>query len=173
MAQFGNNFTVIRKPTKTQFERCQAEIANVARGIKAYLKGQFPSCSIQVLFERFHLDGGKSPKKDDLARLLHVLRWDALEQDACVREYIDAWPRAVARKKAGEERDRDVWAREVVDREGGPLKRIVTLMLGFLVSETEAERSFAVDRGQSIKRNKLGTESRMSGLKVLLGAKIS
>ena len=131
VAQFGNHFTVIRKPTKTQFERCQAEIANVARGIKTYLKGQFPSCSIQVLFECFHLDGGKSPKKDDLARLLYVLRWDVPEQDACVREYIEAWPRAVARKKAGEERDRDVWAKDVVHREGGPLKHIVTLMFGF------------------------------------------
>ena len=172
VAQYGNNFSVIRKPTKTEFERCQAEVANVARGIKAYLKAQFPSCSLQVLFGCFHLGGGESPggggspKKDDLAQLLYLLRWDQSDQDACVREYIDAWPRAVRRKKAGEQRDRDVWAREVVDREGGPLKRIVTLALGFLVSETEAERSFSIDRWQSSKRPKLAPDTRTSGLKV-------
>ncbi len=42
-------------------------------------------------------------------------------------------------------------------------------MLSFLVSETECERSFAVERRQAANRPKMSVESRSDGLKIMLG----
>jgi hypothetical protein len=46
VAHFGQEYIVIRKPTGSQTQRCRVEVVNVARGIKADLKSQFPNCRI-------------------------------------------------------------------------------------------------------------------------------
>ncbi len=171
--QFRDEYVVIRKPTRQEAELCQARVANVARGIMAYLRGQFPTFSTQMLFRCLHLDC-PTHRADDLRKLLRLLGWSSADVQACVLEYQAVWARALAAKEAGS-LDRDAWASvvaevhpptEVHPQTPGRLKRIVCTMLAFLVSETEAERSFAVERVQSRGRPRLDQETRFAGLKV-------
>lgn len=73
VAHFGKDHVVVRKPTRAEAESCQVEVANVARAIKVYLKGQFPDTSWQVLFRCFHVGGGPSPKDEQLKDLKELL----------------------------------------------------------------------------------------------------
>ncbi len=63
--QFRHEYVVIRKPTRQEAEVCQARVANVVRGIMAYLRAQFPTFSTQMLFRCLHLDG-EAHRADDL-----------------------------------------------------------------------------------------------------------
>ena len=170
VVRFGGEYVVLRRPTAEEATVCQARVANVARGIIAYMRGQFPSFSTQALFRCLHLDGDAS-RAADLNKLLGIFGWDAERARACVMEYEFAWPRAVTAKRRDSLDDRDAWATIVSEVHpqlaGENLKRVVCIMLSFLVSETEAERSFSLERLQTSRRPKLGGQSRFAGLKIM------
>ena len=170
IVQYGSECTVIKTPSKAESERCQATIANVARGIKAYLKGQFPSFSFQMRFRCFSLERDFQACRTDLDELLALMPTVFTVDDRilCVGEFDRARPRAVTYRGEGES-ERDAWAHVVVRmQEASPLRRLVCLMLGFLVSESEAERSFASARNLMASRPRLGVDSICDSLKVML-----
>lgn len=65
--------------------------------------------------------------------------------------------------------DADIWAQIAMDPHLSVehLRRFICVMLVFLVTETEAERSFSLERIQSTKRPKMGRDSRFDGLKIM------
>ena len=166
VAQFGKQHVIMEKPGREAVVKCQARVANVARGIIVYLHGEYPDFGTQRLFRCFHLQRDASP--DLLKDLLFQLRWEREDQKAAEAAYTQMYPVVKASKQI-DEKDQHAWARAVASlEEVHPLKRIVCFMLAFLVSESEAERSFAAERRSSADRPKLGKFARFAGLKVMV-----
>lgn len=166
--RFCGEFVVVTAPRQEETMNCQARLANAARAIMAYLRSQFPEFGTQALFRCMQLSDEEG-KPNDLRRLLTILGWTSGRMGACVAEYVAAWPFARAAKEHGEMSDADIWAQIAMDPHLSVqhLRRFICVMLVFLVTETEAERSFSLERIQSTKRPKMGRDSRFDGLKIM------
>lgn len=168
--RFGGEYIVVQKPAEHTAVACQARVANIARAIMAYLRAQFPAFGTQALFRCFHLRG-EERRAEDLRKLLGILGWGDGDTCACLAEYMFAWPLALAAKRDRSLDDREAWSQVALEvhpqTAAGHLKRVVCTMLAFLVTETEAERTFALERHQAAKRPKLGMLARFAGLKIM------
>ena len=159
---------VIRRPTRRESELCQAHVANVAEGILTYLKAEFPDFSAQAKFSCFQLGGESDPAT--LKQLLQVMGWSHERSIACEEQYMAVWPIAKRVKKDKNLTDAQAW-----DCSLGPLRPenheelrdIISILCSFLISETECERNFSLERKQFEGRPRLSAEMRFAGLKVI------
>lgn len=164
---YSDRATVLRRPTQQESRLCQAHVANVSEGILTYLKGEFPDCSPQALCAAFKLDRPKSePRLDEFLRLMN---WSEDRRTAALTQYNLAWPKVQDRKRARPGMtDVEAWAAECAATSPPELSDIVAMLTAFLVSETECERSFAMERIQFEGRPRLSPAMRFSGLKVMV-----
>lgn len=187
---FGDEFLSLRKPSK---EHCQsinaaARVANVATQIRNGLRGEIPKFGIQRLFSCLQLDrlsltrglarfasaksladaDSEGVRRESVRLLCRHLKWTGAQEAACVTQYTEAYREAQAMKARTKEEDRDVWAQLLQEKkQAWPLvKQIVRMALGFLVTETECERSFAAEKRVKQGRPRLQTEARHTCLKV-------
>ena len=176
VVQFGQGYTVLQRPSKRESEVCQARVSNVAIAICEYLRGQIPDFSAQMLLRCFKVPKtaaesqvGPQPLPECLRELLRIMGWGADERTECVHHYLSAWPSVVGLKRTDGLSDRDAWAKFVVEvsPQSASLKRIVTVAIGMLLTETECERSFSAERRQHDHRPRLGPGMRFAGLKVM------
>jgi hypothetical protein len=168
VVQFGKECAVLGKPSSQESRLCQAHVANVADGILKYIKGEFPDFCAQAHFACFRLH---QPQPHRLRELLVVLGWDGAKAARCVQQYNVVWPRAVAVKQQKQLPDSDCWVcafAEVCPREHTEIRDILGILVSFLVSETECERNFSVERRQFEHRPRLSASLRSAGLKVMV-----
>ena len=169
VVEFGKQVSVLRKPTKRESRLCQAHVANVADGILKYLRGQLPDFCAQAHFACFKL-GEQQPQR--LRELLTILGWTDDKANRCVKQYVTLWPHAKAIKREGQLPDSESWAAAIA-KEVSPslfeeLRDVLGVLVSFLISETECERNFAVERKQFDHRPRLSPEMRFNGLKVMV-----
>ena len=105
VVQFGQGYTVLQRPSKTESEACQARVSNVAIAIRKYLLGQIPDFSAQMLLRCFKVPKtaaesqvGPQPLPECLRELLRIMGWGAVERTECLHQYLPAWPSVVAIK---------------------------------------------------------------------------
>ena len=168
VVQFGKQCAVLGKPSAQESRLCQAHVANVADGILKYIKGEFPDFCAQAHFVCFRLH---QPQPHRLQELLVVLGWDGGTAARCVQQYNAVWPRAIAVKQQKQLPDTDCWVcafAEVCPCEHTELRDILGVVVSFLVSETECERNFSVERRQFEHRPRLSASLRSAGLKVMV-----
>ena len=173
---FADGYVVVSRPTKEEARQCIAKVANVAAALRAALNAEFPNFSVQRHFSAFELRGvtPTASQAEGLQKIVDLLGWPQAERRACVLEFPDAFGKAYkekqAKKKQGHDlSDRDAWAKVVaVDKSKATLKRVVCMILGFLLTETECERNFAEERRAYEGRPRLQVETRFHGLKVML-----
>ena len=101
--------------------------------------------------------------------MLRVLGWQAAPSAACVQQYKEAFPRAAQRQKF-EKTALECWSWVVRENPARTpeLASIVGLTSCFLISETECERTFSMERRQFDHRPKLSPTMRFAGLKVMV-----
>lgn len=174
VVQFGRRYAVLRRPTEQETRLCQAHVANVADGILKYLKGEFPDFCAQAHFVCFALSAEQQPHTQRLRELLVLLGWPADRVARCTAQYVALRPRAVAiklRSAASQRPDSDCWSvalAEVSPSEYSELRDAVGILVSILVTETECERTFAVERKQFDHRPRLSARMRFAGLKVMV-----
>ena len=166
VVQFGEEYQVLRAPTMEESRRCQAHVALVAEGILKYLKAEFPEFCIQAHFVCFRLD---HPEAGHLHKLLAAMGFDETRAAACLAQYGEIFHRA-KRLRQHEDSDLECWARAAKEWQHPceELEDILGILISFLVSETECERTFSHERRQFDNRPKLGPKMRFAGLKVMV-----
>ena len=186
VVQFGDKHVVVSMPPKEIVHRCQAQVAIVAKGMRAYLRGQFPDFGVQVLFGAFSLRmswsdeefaerGDARPIDQRVTQIKELARISTFQADAqreCVASFRALWPQAtrLSAQDGHNLSDRDVWAKLILPlASDNPFRRLTCMVLGILLTETECERNFARERHQHVGRPRLGADGRRAGLKVILG----
>ena len=114
MVDLKEEMVVIRMPGAADTRMLEARVCSVARGILAYLEGEFPRQSLQSRLVCFLLDeGGVRPvprKIRDLCDALILLRWEPDKRTACAAEVLKAWPLAVEKRhNDSQASEYDVW----------------------------------------------------------------
>ena len=81
-----------------------------------------------------------------MKRLLRMLGQTAADQRQALEEYEQGFKVAHVWATKHSCSDRDAWARVATMPRFRKLKRVICIMLGFLLTETECERTFAEER---------------------------
>lgn len=171
----GEDHLVVGMPCKADVDECAARVANVARCVVKRCDAEFPSHGIQQLFGCFHihLDKGPPQKKeaDQLLRLAKVMGWTAVKYRQLMDEFSALYwhAREIKLETSPPKSDRDAWALAVTADPGKTvLREVLTMAMGFLVSETQCERTFSQERRQTHARPSLAPGTRWSCLKVMV-----
>ena len=163
-----NFHMVIRTPTRKEAELCQAHVANVAAGILTYLKAEFPDFSVQARFSCFQLSRESDPAT--LKELLQIMGWSLERRHACVEQYLVVWTMAKQLKTDKNLIDTQAWEcalGSACPENHEELRDILSILFSFLISETECERTFSLERKQFESRPRLSAGMRHAGLKVM------
>ena len=101
-----------------------------------------------------------------MKRLLHMLGQTAADQHQALEEYEQGFKVAHVWATKHNFSDRDAWARVATMPPFKKLKRAICIMLVFLLTETECERTFAEERTVHSGRPRMDPNTRFECLKV-------
>ena len=107
-----------------------------------------------------------SDQKANVKRLLHMLGQTQADQSQGLEEYERGFKVAHMWATKHNSSDRDAWARVAAIPRFRKLKRVICIMLGFLLTETECERTFAEERVVHSGRPRMDPDTRFECLKV-------
>ncbi len=186
MLVYGSDFLVVKAPSQDAVKEAIARVANVADAIRVCLRAEYPRFGVQRLFGCFLLEppgdtrwrlapnpeglASEEARVTDVRLLCRYTQRSVQEEERCVAQYRRWFPLAMKTKRELGLSDRDTWAKLVLEQgaRAAELKRLLLMMLGFLLTETECERNFALEKRANEARPRSHVATRHQCLKIIL-----